>query len=159
MLEVRPIVIADGIVVGGNMRLRALKELGHKEVFTIDVTTWTQGQRDEFMIKDNLNFGDWDYDILANEWEGADLDDWGLDLWQNLDDIETSDAFTLPSNDKLPFQQITYTLADKQVTYIKNAIAKIKQTDKFKYCETFGNENINGNALYFIVMQWVEQKK
>ena len=82
MLDVRPLVVADGIVVGGNMRLRALQELKVEEVPVIDVTEWTQAQRDEFMIKDNLTFGDWDYDILANEWEGTNLEDWGLDLWQ-----------------------------------------------------------------------------
>ena len=56
MLSVRPLVVANGYVVGGNMRLRALKELGHKEVEVIDVSDWTQAQRDEFMIKDNLNY-------------------------------------------------------------------------------------------------------
>lgn len=67
MLEVRPLVVADGVVVGGNMRLRALQDLGYKEVPVIDVTNWTQAQRDEFMIKDNVSFGDWDWDVLANE--------------------------------------------------------------------------------------------
>ena len=92
MLEVRPIVVADGLVVGGNMRLRALQELGHKEVTILALSDWTQSQRDEFMIKDNLNFGDWDYDLLANEWEGTNLEDWGLDLWQdNFQDTSVKD--------------------------------------------------------------------
>jgi|TARA_R100001163_G_scaffold40037_1_gene30378 hypothetical protein len=78
MLEVRPLVVADGVVVGGNMRLRALQDLGYKEVPVIDVTEWTQAQRDEFMIKDNVSFGDWDWDVLANEWEVDQLKDWGL---------------------------------------------------------------------------------
>lgn len=67
MLDVRPLVVADGFVIGGNMRLLAMKDLGYKEVPVIDVTDWTQAQRDEFMIKDNVNFGTWDWDILANE--------------------------------------------------------------------------------------------
>ena len=67
--------------------------------------------------------------------------------------------FTLPSGDKAPFQQMTFTLADEQATQIKNAIADIKQTDEYKYAETMGNENSNGNALYLIVMQWAEQRK
>ena len=98
MLEVRPIVVADGIVVGGNMRLLAMKELGFREVTAIDVTDWTQGQRDEFMIKDNLNFGDWDYDMLANEWEGSDLADWGMDLWET----EVEEMQGLTDEDEVP---------------------------------------------------------
>ena len=98
MLEVRPIVVADGIVVGGNMRLLAMKDLGFREVTAIDVTDWTQGQRDEFMIKDNLNFGDWDYDMLANEWEGTDLADWGMDLWET----EVEEMKGLTDEDDIP---------------------------------------------------------
>tara|TARA_R100001594_G_scaffold142473_1_gene189412 strand:- start:2898 stop:3974 length:1077 start_codon:yes stop_codon:yes gene_type:complete len=98
MLEVRPIVVADGIVVGGNMRLLAMKELGFREVTAIDVTDWTQGQRDEFMIKDNLNFGDWDYDMLANEWEGTDLAEWGMDLWET----EVEEMKGLTEEDDIP---------------------------------------------------------
>ena len=67
--------------------------------------------------------------------------------------------FTLPSGDKSPFQQMTFTLADEQAEQIKNAISDIKQTDEYKYAETMGNENSNGNALYLIVMQWAEQRK
>ena len=100
MLDVRPLVVADGIVVGGNMRLRALQELKVEEVPVIDVTEWTQAQRDEFMIKDNLTFGDWDYDILANEWEGTDLQEWGLDIW--ADDVPPAPGLT--DKDEIPEQ-------------------------------------------------------
>ena len=68
--------------------------------------------------------------------------------------METSDEFTLPDGDKEPFQQQTYTLADKQAILIKNAITDIKKTEEFKYVETFGNENGNGNALYLLISQW-----
>ena len=61
--------------------------------------------------------------------------------------------------DKAPFQQMTFTLADEQATVIKNAIADIKATEEYKYCETMGNENSNGNALYLIVSQWAGQRK
>ena len=67
--------------------------------------------------------------------------------------------FTLPQGDKSPFQQMTFTLADEQAEQIKKAISDIKQTDEYKYAETMGNENSNGNALYLIVMQWAEQRK
>ena len=98
MLEVRPLVVANGYVVGGNMRLLAMKDLGYKEVPVIDVTDWTQGQRDEFMIKDNINFGDWDYDLLANEWEGTDLAEWGMDLWET----EVEEMQGLVDEDEVP---------------------------------------------------------
>jgi hypothetical protein len=67
--------------------------------------------------------------------------------------------FILPDGDKAPFQQMTFTLADEQAEQIKNAINDIKQTDEYKYAETMGNENSNGNALYLIIMQWAEQRK
>ena len=79
-----------------------------------------------------------------------------MDAWQNIDDIETSDEFSLPDEDKPPFQQQTYTLADEQAEVIKAAINDIKKTDEFKFVETFGNENSNGNALYLIVQKWKE---
>ena len=92
MLEVRPLVVADGVVVGGNMRLLAMKDLGFREVSVIDVTEWTQEKRDEFMIKDNLSFGDWDYDLLANEWNIDDLTDWGMDLWDTeVEEMQTEE--------------------------------------------------------------------
>ena len=160
MLKIRPIVVNDDLIVlGGNMRLKACKEAGLKEVPVIQASELTAEQQREFIVKDNVGFGEWDWDILANEWDSTDLDNWGLDSWQNIDDIETSNEFSLPSGDKEPFQQMTFTLADEQAEQIKNAIADVKLTDEFKYCETMGNENSNGNALYLIIMQWAEQKK
>lgn len=77
----------------------------------------------------------------------------------NLNPNEFDDTFSLPSGDKEPFQQMTFTLADEQAEQIKNAIADIKQTEEYKYVETMGNENSNGNALYLIIMQWEEQRR
>ena len=160
MLKLRPIVVnKDMIILGGNMRYKASIEAGLKEVWVLKATDLTKEQENEFIVKDNVGFGEWDWDILANQWSSADLDDWGMDAWQNMDDIETADEFSLPNGDKEPFQQQTYTLADAQAIDIKNAIADIKKTDEYKYVETFGNENSNGNALYLIISQWVEQKK
>ncbi len=160
MLKLRPIVVNnDMVVLGGNMRLRACKEAGLKEVWIMKADNLTPMQEREFVVKDNVNFGEWDWDLLANEWNSVELEDWGMDNWQNMDDIETSDAFSLPDGEKEPFQQQTYTLADKQVEFIKEAIKEVRQTEEFKYVETFGNENSNGNALYLLVSQWVEQRK
>lgn len=81
MLELRPIVVdKDNIVLGGNMRLRACKEAGLKEVHIVKADQLTEEQQREFIIKDNVGFGEWDWDNLANEWDVDELEDWGLDL-------------------------------------------------------------------------------
>lgn len=160
MLKLRPIVVnTDMVVLGGNMRLKACKEAGLKEVWILKADKLTEAQQREFVVKDNVGFGEWDWDLLANEWNSVQLEDWGMDNWQNMDDIDTSDDFSLPDGDKAPFQQQTYTLADAQAEQIKNAIADVKKTEEYNYVETFGNENSNGNALYLIISQWGEQKK
>lgn len=160
MLETRPLVVDENMVVlGGNMRLKALKSAGVFEVPVHQVKGWTEEQKKEFIIKDNIGYGEWDWDIIANGWEIETVKDWGMDVpdFANADDFGTD--FELPDGDKEPFQQQTYTLADAQAEQIKNAIADVKKTEEYKYVETFGNENSNGNALYLIVMQWVGQKK
>lgn len=81
MLEIRPIVVDnDNIVLGGNMRLRACKEAGLKEVHIIKADQLTEKQQREFIIKDNVGFGEWDWDDLVNEWDVNELENWGLDL-------------------------------------------------------------------------------
>lgn len=81
MLDKRPIIVADGVILGGNMRYKAAVELGFKEVPVIDASEWTEKQRQQFIIKDNVSFGNWDWDILANEWDAVELEEWGLDVW------------------------------------------------------------------------------
>ena len=81
MLDKRPIIVADGVILGGNMRHKAAIAAGLKEIPIIDASDWTQEQRDQFIIKDNLSFGEWDWDILANEWDPVALELWGLDIW------------------------------------------------------------------------------
>jgi len=160
MLNIRPIVVnKDMIILGGNMRYKACKEAGLKEI-PIIITDLSEDKQREFLIKDNTSGGEWDWEVLANEWDSEELESWGLDLVgfdANAEDF--GEDFSLPSGDKAPFQQMTFTLADEQAEQIKNAIADIKQTQEYKYAETMGNENSNGNALYLIIMQWVEQKK
>ena len=82
MLEARPIVCdPDGVVLGGNMRLKACREAGLKEVPAY-VAPWDSEKNGEFIIKDNVGYGEWDWDILANEWDPSQLEEWGLDVWQ-----------------------------------------------------------------------------
>jgi DNA modification methylase len=81
MLEIRPIVVNDEMVVlGGNMRLKACIEAGLKEVPIIMASSLTPEQQKEFIIKDNVGFGEWEWDVLANEWDVEKLTDWGLDI-------------------------------------------------------------------------------
>jgi hypothetical protein len=81
MLDIRPIVVnSDMIVLGGNMRLKACKEAGLKEVPIIIANNLTEEQQREFLIKDNVSGGEWDWDILANEWDSEELTEWGLDI-------------------------------------------------------------------------------
>ena len=160
MLKLRPIVVdQDMMVLGGNMRLKASKDAGLKEVWVEIAEGLTDEQKKEFIVKDNVGFGEWEWDMLANEWDSVELAEWGLDVWQNEDDIETTDEFSLPDGDKSNLEQITYTLSSEQSNIIKEAIQEIKYTEEYKFVETFGNENGNGNALYLLVQQWVEQKK
>jgi len=161
MLKIRPIVVnKDMIVLGGNMRLQACKDVGLKSIPVIKVENLTEEQEREFIIKDNVGFGEWDWELIATEWDSEELESWGLDLVGfDADENDFGEEFNLPDGDKAPFQQQTYTLADEQAEQIKNAIADVKETEEYKYIETFGNENSNGNALYLIIMQWAEQRK
>jgi DNA modification methylase len=99
MLDIRPIVVnADMVVLGGNMRFKACKEAGLKEVPIIVAENLTDEQQKEFIIKDNVSGGEWDWDMLANEWEVEQLDAWGLDVPINLEvELEAEeDDFEVP---------------------------------------------------------------
>jgi DNA modification methylase len=81
MLDIRPIVVnSDMVILGGNMRFKACKEAGLKEVPIIIADSLTEEQQKEFLIKDNVSGGEWDWDSLANEWDAEQLEEWGLDL-------------------------------------------------------------------------------
>jgi len=98
MAQVRPIVVnQDMIVLGGNMRLKAMKEAGWKEA-PVAVVDWDEDKQRQFIIKDNVGFGEWDWDMLANEWDSESLGEWGLDVPQmNETEIEAEeDDFDVP---------------------------------------------------------------
>ena len=98
MMEKRPMVCVtdvDGKLypLGGNMRLRAIQELGIKEIpdtWVMMADDWTEDKRREFTIKDNVGFGEWEWDQLANEWDAELLVDWGLDVWQQAEEPDYS---------------------------------------------------------------------
>jgi hypothetical protein len=101
MLKLRPIVVDEGMMVlGGNMRLKASKDAGLKEVWIEIAEGLTEEQKKEFIVKDNVGFGEWEWDVLANEWDSVQLAEWGLDVWQNEDDLEEPDFNELDGNDK-----------------------------------------------------------
>lgn len=81
MTELRPIVVDENnVILGGNMRYRAMQKLGMSTAEVVRVTGLTDKQKREFIIKDNVAFGDWDWDALANEWDTDELNEWGLDI-------------------------------------------------------------------------------
>ena len=104
MLEIRPIVVnADMIVLGGNMRLKACIEAGLKQVPIIKADDLTEDEQRQFIIKDNVSGGEWDWEMLSNEWDAEKLDEWGLDVpnWSegvienemNESDIDITEEF------------------------------------------------------------------
>lgn len=100
MLSLRPIVVNDDmIVLGGNMRLKACKEAGLKEVPVIKASDLNEEQQKQFIIKDNVGYGEWDWDMLANEWDAEELVEWGLDIPNFvIEDVGTAeeDDFDVP---------------------------------------------------------------
>ena len=91
MLEIRPIVVNDELIVlGGNMRLKACKEAGLKEVPIVKASELTAKQQREFTIKDNIGFGQWDWDMVANEWDSELLNEWAMDVWQPETEVDYS---------------------------------------------------------------------
>ena len=99
MAEVRPVVVnTDMVVLGGNMRLKAMREAGWKEV-PIEVVDWDEDKQRQFIIKDNVSGGEWDWEMLANEWDTEELQEWGLDLpdFDNAKELEAEeDDYEMP---------------------------------------------------------------
>ena len=131
--------------------------------FSYREVNWTEQKEKAANIIANKAGGEWDFTKLKDLIEELDNGQFDLELTgfdaeeienlmtftPNQDDFE--DDSSLKDGDKQPFQQITFTLANSQVEVLKNAMTDIKKTDEFKYCETFGNEDGNGNALYLLI--------
>lgn len=112
MLTIRPLVIDETFtVLGGNMRLKALKELGYTDVPVIQKKDLTDAQKKEFVLKDNASFGEWDYEILTNEWGYLPLDEWGIDISER----SLAETFN-PHNGKFDAKEMDY-----PITIIVNA--------------------------------------
>lgn len=121
MLELRPIVVDENnIILGGNMRYKACIEAGLKEVFIVQAKELTEQQKDEFIVKDNVGFGEWDWDSLANEWDTDKLQDWGLNLPIDIEEIkETKD---IPNIGEIEFSEELFLEHNYIVLYFDNAM-------------------------------------
>jgi len=124
MLEKRPLVCFTDtdkklVVLGGNMRLKAANELGLKKMPVILADDWTEEQKAQFLIKDNVSFGEWDYDSLANEWDVEQLEDWGLNIPNydtTIDDIEEVDQFN---------ESVSFTIKCDSITQLEQLQTKL----------------------------------
>lgn len=151
-LLIYPIDNSKYILIGGNMRYRALKELGYTEAPCIIIPKETSiEQLKAYTIIDNNGFGKWSWDMLANEWDELQLVEWGVDL-PIIPTGEEPNANGEIGDENNDTEKLTFTLAKEQAAFIK-AQLKIAQ---YNDSDTFGNTNDSGNALYSIVKQWAE---
>ena len=130
MLEIRPIVVnSDMIVLGGNMRLKACKEAKIKELTVIVADSLTEEQQREFLIKDNVSGGEWDWNILANEWDAEQLTEWGLVIGGFDTDLDYSDKNKEIDTD-FEDQKYTFKLeyTEDEYTELKEKISKTGKT-------------------------------
>jgi hypothetical protein len=118
MLEIRPIVVNDDmIILGGNMRYKACKEAGLKEVSIIKASGLSEEKQREFLIKDNVSGGEWDWDMLANEWDELELDKWGLELPidEQIDKLEEGETLDIPKSLQIiPKKEYIIIMADEE---------------------------------------------
>lgn len=161
MLSLRPIVVdKDNIILGGNMRYKACKEIGLKEVYIIQADDLDEKKAQEFIIKDNVGFGEWDWDILANDWDTDLLEDWGLDLNIDnaIDDLEEDDDIELPQSVQLepPKEYILIMAEPNSVDW-----EELKETLKLKMVRRGGYKKGSGFDAVSLerVLYWDEFKK
>ena len=154
-----PIVVdKDGVIVAGHTRTKAARLLGLETVPCIVADDLSEEQVKAFRLADNKvsEFAEWDFSKLEEELaliDGIEMGMFGFDESVSPDDF--GDDFSLPDGDKSEICQMTFTLHNRQAELIKYAMSIAEDY----VCETFGNENKNGNALYEVVRQWAEQRK
>lgn len=157
--KVPMIIDKNNEIVAGHTRYKASLQLGLKKVPCIVADDLTDEQIKAFRLADNKvgEKSQWNYDLLDEELADiVDIDMSEFDFDVILDNDEYGTDFDLPNGEKENIEQMTFTLASEQADLIKGALDLVK-TEDIK--ETFGNTNKNGNALYEVVKEWVEQKK
>jgi ParB-like chromosome segregation protein Spo0J len=130
MLNLRPIVVNDDMfVLGGNMRLKACKEAGLKEISIIKASELTDEQQKEFIVKDNVGYGEWDWDDLANNWDAEELENWGLDIPNFNSNINLDEFFEDSKIDsKLPTGKIILEYTLEECDKVKSELLKHGKT-------------------------------
>ena len=130
MLKLRPIIVdEDFMVLGGNMRLRASKDAGLKEVWIDIAEGLTEEQKKEFIVKDNVGFGEWEWNMLANEWDSVQLAEWGLDVWQNPDDLDYANKNKEINIDELEnTMKLSLEYIEEDYYSVKNKLSQIAAT-------------------------------
>jgi hypothetical protein len=141
MLELRPIVIDENnIVLGGNMRLKACIEAGLKDVPVKQAKELTEDQKKEFIVKDNVGYGEWDWDDLANNWDEQLLTEWGLDI-PNFDAGGYADQNKeLSLDDVSDSMTITLKYTENEYHLIKEQLHKIAATPEQAIWKLLGND-------------------
>jgi len=124
MLDIRPIVVnKDMVILGGNMRLKACKEAGLKVVPIIIADNLNEEQQREFLIKDNVSGGEWDWEVLANEWDAEQLEDWGLTVNNfNTDSINLDSFFEEDNSKKENKNKIILEYTDEEFELVNEAL-------------------------------------
>lgn len=141
MLELRPIVIDENnIVLGGNMRLKACQEAGLTEVPVVQAKDLTEEQKKEFIVKDNVGYGEWDWDDLANNWDVEQLTEWGLDI-PNFDVVGFADQNKeLSLNDINDLMTITLKYTQEEYYIVKDKLSKLAPTLEQAIWKLLGND-------------------
>ena len=141
MLELRPIVIDENnVVLGGNMRLKACIEAGLKDVPVLQAKDLTIKQKKEFIVKDNLGYGEWDWDDLANNWDDQLLTEWGLDI-PNFDAGSFADQNKeLSIDDVTDSMSINLKYTEEEYYIVKEQLLKIAPTPEQAIWKLLGND-------------------
>ena len=128
MLWKRPIIVnKDMIVLGGNMRLKAAREAGLKEIPAIVAEDWTEQEEREFIIKDNVGYGDWDWDLIKQDWDSEMLEGWGIEVPQiDTSELDLTGLFDEDSEE------------ESEIESKSTVILEFVAEDYEKVCEAFG---------------------
>jgi len=140
MLNVRPIVVnKDMVVLGGNMRLKAIKEAGIKEI-NVDIVDWNEQQQKEFIVKDNVGYGEWDWNDLANNWDAEELTDWGLDIPNFNTEGFADKNKELSLDDVTDSMTITLKYTEEEYHIVKDALLNLAATPEQAIWKLLGND-------------------
>jgi hypothetical protein len=151
MLELRPIILDENnVILGGNMRYKACVAAGLKEVNVKVAKGLTEEQKKEFIVKDNVGFGEWDWDSLGNEWDNVKLGEWGMDVWQPEEAVDYSvlDDLDLGS-----------TLEDKTGSVLRSIQIEFNPEHYEEALSLVNQSRKNGNDVGLIVLNAFKNDK